>query len=859
MLVPISWLKEYVDLTLSTADLAERLTLAGLEIAAVQKLGDWWDPETLIVGQVRAVLPHPDADRLVLVDVDYGGAETQRVVTGAPNLFAYRSVAELPVLKVAFAREGAILVDAYSDQTPPPKKQLKASKIRGVRSAGMVCSERELGLSDEHDGIILLATDAPVGMPLRDYLGDEVLEVELTPDMARCLSIIGIAREVAALTDAKLHLPADEWQPTGTDQASDYIQVQIDDADLCNRYTAVVIQDVQIAPSPRWLQERLSKAGMRAINNIVDITNYVMLQWGQPLHAFDYDVLVQRAQRVGDTIPTIIVGRARPGEKFTTLDDVQRTLDSSMLMIKDTAGSIALAGVMGGQESEVSAQTHTILLESATFEGINNRRTAGQLRLPSEASYRFARGVPATLNPLAAHHAAELMRQYAGGRIVPGLVDAYPVPQPSRTVYTTVSDTRRLLGMEVTQEAIVDALRRLDFAVNVVDAIAADASADASFALHRLPDEALVEVIAPWHRLDIAIPADLTEEVARIIGYEHVGTTLIDDVLPTQRRNEVFETESLLRSLLVGMGLQENINYPLTTPENHDKLNAPHITQTATGAPATYVTVANPIAPERRVMRRSLIVSALENLARNLRHTPRLATFEVGRVYLPENGDGVLPEEDRRVSIALLGPRRIPNFHPDPGSDEEMDFFDLKGMVELLLHRLGFNANRIDYRARPDTGVFGPRCAEVLLDNQPIGLLGEIHPQVRAAFELGAARVSVAELRIKPLLKPQWELQPMQPISSYPPVVEDLAFEVAEEVTTQAIQQAIRQGADDRLVTVELFDIYRGEPLPAGHKSMAYRLTYQSLQRSLTEKEVTHLRQRIIKTVESATAGKLRG
>jgi len=858
MLVPISWLKEYVDLTLSTADLAERLTLAGLEIAAVHKIGDWWDPATILVGQVRAVLPHPDADRLVLVDVDYGGAEPQRVVTGAPNLFAYRGLENLPILKVAFAREGAVLVDAHSDQKPLPKKQLKASKIRGVRSAGMVCSELELGLSDQHEGIMLLAEDAPVGVALRDYLGDEVLEVELTPDMARCLSMIGIAREVAALTNANLHLPAANWHPMGDDQASDYVQVQIADPELCNRYTAVLIKDVQIGSSPQWLQERLTKAGMRSINNIVDITNYVMLEWGQPLHAFDYDVLVQRALRVGDSVPTILIQRAQAGEKFTTLDDVPRTLDQSMLMIADTAGSIALAGVMGGQESEVSETTHTILLESATFEGINNRRTAGQLRLPSEASYRFARGVPATLNPLAARHAAELMRLYAGGRIVPGLVDAYPVPQPTRTVYTTVSDTRRLLGMEVTQDAIVDALQRLDFTVKVVDAFAADASADASFALHRLPGESLVEAVAPWHRLDITIPADLVEEVARIIGYEHVGTTLIDDVLPTQRRNEVFETELLVRNLLMGMGLQENINYPLTTPENHDKLRAPHITQLANGQPATYVTITNPIAPERRVMRRSLIVSALENLARNLRHTPRLATFEVGRVYLPENGDGVLPEEDRRLSIALLGPRRASDFYADPGGDEEMDFFDLKGIVEALLYRLGFNADRIDYRARPDTGVFGPRCAEVYLDGQPVGLFGEIHPQVRAAFDLGATRASVAELRIKPLLKPQWELQPMQPISTYPPMVEDLAFVVAEEVTAQQVQQAIRQSADDRLVAIELFDIYRGESLAAGSKSMAYRLTYQSLQRSLTEKEVTHLRQRIIKTVETITGGKLR-
>ncbi len=859
MRVPLSWLREYVDLKLPTSELTERLTLAGLEVAGVEKVGDWWDPETILVGQVVAIFPHPDADRLVLVDVDFGGNEAQRVVTGAPNLFAYREATELPVLKVAFAREGALLVDAYSDEQPRPKKKLKGSKIRGIRSEGMVCSERELGISEEHEGIILLPMDAPVGTPLCDYLGDEVVEIELTPDMARCLSMIGIAREVSALTEAPLHLPADEWQPNGNDSAENYVAVEIADPALCNRYTAVLIKDVTIGASPSWMQQRLAKAGMRSVNNVVDITNYIMLEWGQPLHAFDYDVLVSRAQRIGESKPTIIVKRAGNGEKFTTLDDLNRTLDESMLMITDKAGSIAVAGVMGGQESEVSATTTNILLESATFEGINNRRTAAQLRLPSEASYRFARGVPATLNPLAARHAAELMRKYAGGRIVPGVVDAYPVKQKEPVVYTTVSDVQRLLGMKVSAEQIIAALQRLDFTAQPVTDVRADAPADATFALHRDPGETLIEATPPWHRLDIAIPADLTEEVARIIGYEHVGTTLIDDVLPVQRRNDLFGTEETVRDILMGIGLQENINHPLTTPENHAKLNAPQIVQTAAGKPATYVTVANPSVPEKRAMRRSMLVSVLENLARNLRYTDRLMTFEVGRVYLPEEGTAPLPLEDRRVSICLTGPRALPGFQTLTEPEAEMDFFDLKGIVETLLQRLGIGSERTQYRAQPDSGVFSPRCAEVLIDGEPIGLLGEVHPQVRAAFGIPSARISAAELRLMPLLKPAWELQPMQPISSYPPVVEDLAFEVSEAVTAQDVQQAIRQGGDERLVTVELFDIYRGEPLVIGHKSVAYRLTYQSVQRSLNEKEVAHLRQRIIKTVEAQTGGKLRG
>jgi phenylalanyl-tRNA synthetase beta chain len=854
MLVPVSWLKEVVELVLPTAALAERLTLAGLEVATIHAVGDWWEPQTLVVGQVVGVSPHPNADRLVLVDVDHGSGTPQRVVTGAPNLCAYRGATSLPILKVAFARSGAVLVDAYSEEQPRPKKQLKPAKIRGVESSGMVCSERELGLSEEHEGILLLPEAAPVGMALRDYLGDEILEIEITPDMARCLSVIGIGREVAALTGGQLHLPADEVQATGSGGAGDYVAVRIDDPQLCQRYIGLVITGVQIAPSPQWLQARLRKAGLRPINNVVDITNYVMLEWGQPLHAFDYDVLKARAARQGESTPTIIVRRAGAGEKFITLDDVERTLDESMLMIADTAGSVAIAGVMGGQESEVSEDTTTILLEAATFEGISTRRTGQVLRLFSEASYRFARGIPPTLNRIAARRAAELMRQYAGGQIVPGEVDAYPTPQPMRTIYTTQSDMRRLLGMPVTLDQITDALQRLDFAVKTVEHIPLDAPADATFALHWQKGERLLECTAPWHRLDVTLPADLTEEVARIIGYEHIGETLLNETLPTQRRNEVFATEESVRDILVNLGLQENINIPLTTPEHHAKL---HRTDDSANGP--FVTVANPIAPERRVLRRSLLVSALESTARNLRFTNRLTTFEVGRVYFPEEGDGVLPHEERRISIVLTGPRRPASFYADPVGAEVMDFFDLKGVVETLLARSGFLPEQVEYRAQPETGVFGPRCAEVLLDGKSLGLLGEIHPQVRVEFGLPAMRVNAAELRLAPLIKPQWRLQPMQPISSYPPVVEDLAFVVAEEVTAQVVQTAIRRTGGASVVDLYLFDIYRGDPLPAGHKSLAYRVTYQSTERSLSEKEVTHLRERIIRTVEQETGGKLRG
>ena len=859
MQVPLSWLKEYVDLTLSTDDLVERLTLAGLEVGSVQTVGDWWDPETIGVGQVVAVKPHPDADRLVLVDVDYGAEAPQTVVTGAPNLYQFKGqsldAGTLPVLKVAFARNGAVLVDAYSEETPRPKKKLKPAKIRGVRSEGMVCSERELGLSEEHDGIILLPEDAPVGAPLRDYLGDTVVEIDLTPDMARCLSMAGVAREVSALTNVSLHLPADEWQPSGEDNAAEYVEVAIDSPEYCPRYTAIVIRDVQVGPSPAWLQDRLRKAGQRPISNIVDITNYVMLELGQPLHAFDYDLLLARAKESGREIPRITVRTATPGEQMETIDHVKRTLDDSILLITDSGGPIAIAGVMGGAETEVHDGTVNVLLESATFEGINNRRTSQKLKLHSEASHRFTRGVPAKLNDIAARRAADLMRAYAGGRIVPGIVDAYPIPQPEVTVYTTESEVRRQLGMDVNLPQIAQSLQRLDFQVTELADLPADPAPTSVFGLKRVNGEPVLAARAPWHRLDIAIPADLTEEVARIIGYDKVGVTLLDTMLPPQRRNFVLETEEQIRDILIGCGLFDTINYTLTSIENHDKMHAFGVEEQARHP---FVELENPPSMERRVMRRSLLVSAMENLAYNSRYAQRLAFFEIGRVYRPEENDGLLPKEDRRVAIGLSGPRRATNIHQDTDGRDNFDFFDAKGIVETLVQRMGFRSSDLRFVPQPDTPTFGPRCAQIFLKEQSLGIVGEVHPRVRANFNLPDQRVCLVEMHIEPLIRRGWQVEPMQPISSYPPVVEDLAFVVAEEVTVRRVQDAIKQHGGDLLVDIELFDIYRGPAVSEGHKSLAFRVTYQSLSHVLSEKEVTHWRGRIISGVETDLAAKLR-
>ncbi|MBN1660115.1 MAG: phenylalanine--tRNA ligase subunit beta, partial [Anaerolineae bacterium] len=492
MKAPIKWLKDYVDITIPIGDLIERLTLAGLEVGAVERIGDWWDREKIVVGEVLGVRPHPDADRLVLADVAYGGDEIEQCVTGAPNLFPYKGAGPTS-LKVAFAMEGAELYDGHQEGFV--KMRLKRTKIRGVPSRAMVCSEKELGLSDAHEGIMFLPPEAPVGMPLADYLGDVVLDLDLTPNLARAYNMLGVAREVAALTGQQVRYPDTSWTAKGP-PAADLVNVVIQDPDLCARFTASVIRDVEIGPAPAWMQDRVRLAGMRPISNIVDITNYVMLEYGQPLHAFDYDKLVARA---GGGKPTIIVRCAYPGETMMTLDNVLRTFSEDTLLITDTAGPIGIAGVMGGLETEIDDNTRNILLEAANFDFISIRRTAQELKLPSEAAARFGRGIHPTLAELGSRRASELMRQLARGTISRQLVDTYPVQPVPAVVELTAQEVMRNLGIEFDMDEVRAILESLEFKV---ERVGTDT----------------IRATVPDHRLDVEYPADLIEEVARIYG-----------------------------------------------------------------------------------------------------------------------------------------------------------------------------------------------------------------------------------------------------------------------------------------------------------------------------------------------------
>jgi phenylalanyl-tRNA synthetase beta chain len=831
MLVPLSWLQEYVDINLPIPELAERLTLAGLEVGAIEIIGLAgaelpWDPDTIVVAEVLEVKPHPNADRLVLVVVDYGGPELETAVTGAPNLRPYLGQGGLR-LKVPFAMEGARLYDGHADE--PKIATLKRTKIRGVPSRAMVCSEKELGLGDDHTGIMLLPEDAPSpGTPLADYLGDVVLDLDLTPNLARCFSMVGVAREVAALTGAPLRLPDTQMHAQG-EAIEDQVRIVIKDPDLCNRYSATLIRGVDVGPSPFWMQRRLTLAGMRPISNMVDITNYVMLELGQPLHAFDYDLLLERARNTGHDVPAIIMRRARSGERLTTLDGADHELTTDMLMITDTGGSIAVGGIMGGADTEIHDGTTNILLESANFHFINNRRTAQALKIPSEATARFGRGVPASGTVAAAQRASELMRVLGKGTIARGVADAYPVEQPLVAVELAVSEVERILGIAIAREKIVDILRGLDFTV--------DDRGDA------------LSVTVPQHRLDVEIPADLIEEIARVYGYDRIPTTLLSDELPPQRSNVELEVEEQVRDLLVGAGLQETITYSMGNLDSFARLTP--------GGPAPnpddYIQLANPLTPERAFMRRTLMTSLLETVRDNLRFVDRVAIFEIGRVYWPRE-DEVLPEEPRHLCITMTGPRVIRSWLD--GTEETLDFYDLKGVVDALL--AGLHIEDAAFAPLEHPALHPGRAAALSVAGIEVGVLGEVHPTVGEAYGLGERRVCLAELNLEKLLATAGHLVQITPISMYPAVYEDLAIVVDESVPAVQVRDLIVQAGGAMLRKVELFDVYRGEQIGDGKKSLAYALTYQADDRTLDAKAANKIRSKIVRRLERELGAALR-
>ncbi len=843
MLVPISWLKDYVEITMPVEELAEMLTIAGLEVESIDYIGIpggkdknrlVWDREKIVIGHIRKVEQHPDADRLVLATVDYGGAENEVTVTGAPNLFQYVGQGDISHLKLysPFAMEGAELYDGHKEGQV--KAKLKGRPLRGIYNRCMLCSEKELGLSDDHEGIMILDGEYQPGTPVQDVLGDAVLSIDMIPNIARCASIIGVAREVAALTGQKVRYPSYELVQEGPSAAGKVV-ISTENPELNPRFVAIVIKGVEQKPSPQWMQHRLKLAGQRPINVVVDISNYVMLEMGEPNHTFDYDFLRRRADQYnGPDGPIHIITRLpHEGEKVTTLDGITRELPATTILVTDPAGPLSLGGIMGGEESEISDSTTDVLLEAASWNFINIRRSTTLLKLNSEAGFRFSRGVHPSQAILGARRAAELLRRLAGGTVAEGIIDYYPNPPETAVLQLTEAEVQRIGGINPTLAEIQQMLQALEFGVE------------------NKGDHLLVA--APDHRLDIQFTHDLVEEVCRIYGYDRLPSTEMSDTLPPQRSNEKLEKEERIKDILVQLGMQEIITYRLTTPERENKL-----LPSATGSAPDdrpYVTLANPITVDRVAMRHSLLASALETAAANSRFHEYIALFEISQIYLASEG-GVLPDELTRLSLVLTGPRQQVHWQNN-GQPEHMDFFDLKGIIEALLGDLHIADLVVEAGSHP---TYRPgRTARLLLGDQQIGLMGELHPLVVEGFDMRTEQpVLAAELDLDALIGqiPPWHH--LEPISSYPAVHEDLALVVDKILPAAEVENAIRQAGGFLLKDVELFDVYTGQQVPPGKKSLAYHLVFQAPNKTLSDKEVRKNRQRIIQQLQRQIGAILR-
>ena len=799
MKVPLSWLRDYVDIEIPAEELAHRLTMAGVEVGEVVRIGGW---NECVVGQVITVGPHPQADRLSLCRVNTGEEEVE-VVCGAPN------VAEGQ--KICFASVGANLFNTHSGKHEP----LKPATIRGVVSQGMICSELELGLGDDHTGIIVLPDEAPIGEPLDSYLGDTILDLELTPNRLDCLSMLGVAHEVAALAGGTVREPEISYPEAGP-HITERVSISVTDPDLCYRYTASIISGVSIGPSPHWLQERLIRAGMRPINNVVDVTNYVMLEYNQPLHAFDFDQLKDR---------TIIVRRARPGETLVTLDGVERQLNTQNLVIADSRDPIGIGGVIGGASSEIGPGTSSVLLESATFDGYNNRETAQNMRLRTEATLRFEKGLRPELAPIALRRATQWIQQVAGGSAAPGIFDVFPGQEKcQKSVCLTTTRLKKVLGMELDLDAVERVLGSL------------------GFEMRRL-DSATVEVSVPYWRNDIIIEDDLVEEIVRIIGYDAVPVTMLSTPIPYQQQDPKRQCLDLVKNTLAASGMQEVISYPLVSLADLEKAN-----QSGEGSPL--LRVSNPLNASDEFLRPTLRPSLLGTLASNVGHDDGpFRLFEMGRVFRSRTGD--LPEETEFVSGILAGQRWGPSWLE---TSDSLGFYDAKGVLEDLLQRLGVTA---EYSPAEDSFFRPGRCAGIASGSIDLGVLGEVHPAVTEKFGLNSLMVAYFEINMSSLMEalPQ-EGRHFSPISRFPAATRDLALVVAHDVPATKVQGIIhRHQLVDR---EELFDIYAGENVPPGTKSLAFHVYFQAHDRTLTTEEVNRSLQGLLRTLEREVGASLR-
>jgi phenylalanyl-tRNA synthetase beta chain len=814
MKVTLNWLKQYVDFNWPPEELTERLTMLGLEVEGVRKIAAAFDG--VVVAQVITRDKHPNADKLSLCRVNDGQGERQ-IVCGAQNFKAGD--------KVPLILPGASLPLKPGETQP---FTIKVGKIRGVESHGMMCSHEELGLDPEaighkkEEGLLILREDAKVGQPFAEYLGrsgsDVVYDLEVTPNRPDLNSVVGIAREIAALTGNELRLPEIKLVETPAVRCRDLVSVWIEDAALCPRYTARIVNGVKVGPSPEWLRSTLEKVGIRSISNVVDVTNYVMLEIGQPLHAFDYHLLAQQAGQQ----PSIVVRHAGPGEKFKTLDNQERTLAAEMQLIADDQKGIALAGVMGGANTEINDRTVDVLIESACFSPTNIRRTSKALGLRSESSYRFERGADVGICDWASRRAAQLILETAGGRLAEGVVDIYPQPAEPKPLTLRFSKSKDLLGIGISHAEQIAGLVRLGLAL-----------------VRQEPGECTFAV--PSWRVDLKREVDLIEEVGRLFGVEKIPATPPRGALGSNAFDGVYDQIADARRILTGLGLNEAQGQTLISSAEfgHGRTDA--------------AMLANPLSGDMDMLRPSLLPGLIHSLRHNLtRKNHDVAMFEIGRVFAQTNGQ---TREERHVALAITGQRAQP-FWSGGDREAKYDIYDLKGLVEEFLEQFGLRG--LAFGKRPEsTPLFLESAAVTLGGKLPLGETGQLLPALAKKYDLRDA-VFLAEFNLDILLAKRNAARAYKPLPQFPSSRRDVAILVPESVTHEAVLQSVKQAKAPHLEAVELFDVFRGQGIPEGRKSLAYAFTYRAADKTLTDADVNAAHEKVLQGLQTQLKAELR-
>lgn len=809
MLASINWLKQYVDINVTPEELAEKLTRVGLEVESVNYLGAGL--EGVVTGKVTQIERHPNSDHLWICQMDYGSGEIVQILTGAQNV----------------SQNDIVPVAVVGSQLPSGMK-LKKAKMRGLDSFGMLCSAEELGidakllLPEQRSGIFILPQATPVGVDIKQILGldDVVLDIDLTANRGDCTNILGLAREAAAVLGTQLKLPDMSVAEDAGGNAADMASIDVQAADLCSRFAVRVLKNIKIGQSPDWMQKHLRACGMRPISNVVDVTNYVMLELGQPMHAYDYD-------KVGGH--TLIVRRAKAGEKLVTLDSQERTLDPSMITIADPDHAVGLGGVMGGLETEVTDATVNVMLEAATFNGPSIRRTSKALGLRSEASGRFERGVDTVLTHNALNRAAHLLEQMGACETVSGIVEAYPTEVKPAVVKVDPAAINTRIGVEIATVEMIDILQKLQFGV-------------------KQEGECLV-VTAPSWRYDVTCDADISEEIARMHSYDKIESHMPSLPLVQGRQDAIEDVRDWVEDYLASIGLSEVMTYSFIHPNSFDKLEL-----SADDSRRIGIEVMNPISDEFKVMRTTMVPSILNTVSYNLAHQiDSVKIFEVGRTYLPK----ALPLTDfpveKRVLCAAMSGKRNPLNWTE--AKENVDFYDMKGVVEGLLADLQVTDYQLVLATQPYLHP-GKSCA-IQYQGQLIGYFGEVHPTVAANFEL-SSDTYVLELAIEPLVADAVKVPKYKHLPKFPGTSRDIAVVVPLEVSMSELEGVIRTNAGELLTDVKVFDVYTGKQVAAGCKSMAFNLTFQAGDRTLTDTEIDAVIKNVVDKVGAEYQAKLR-